>query len=493
MTRDATTPVERWCDNCGRQVLRMHRVHKGKAYCSGCYASEFKPVPCSGCTGTARMHRRDSSEPLCGACRRIRRTCVRCGKCVPVAGQKVGDAAVACASCAPHFREKEPCGGCGRPSSRLVWAGEGDLLVRVCPSCRNEVNHATCTYCRRYRHVAGTTDVGLAFCVQCGPTGEAWHDCPVCRKVVRGKGNGRCRECINRHVLEHEAQLIAVTFGAAWTVQLLNGFVRWLLKRDSDSPQLPRILRSHLSFFSSLDMRFSGPEEVHASTLLDHFTVAGMRQHQLAVRYVCEVLNIEVTDEDKKEHVESSRVAAILEKAGSNQWNDDLFQFNLWLIKAERPVRTRRLYLSSAAGLMVSAGAKCIHELDQESLDRHLTKVPGARANLSSLLRFAREHLGHTLTLPVRPPRKEAEPKPVRRLRALLKRIEASGDHAAVTDVESVISVALKIPLRSIQAGKWWPLQRAGRWHIVSSDEEVRCPLQLQDVASRWAALRALA
>ncbi len=226
-------------------------------------------------------------------------------------------------------------------------------------------------------------------------------------------------------------------------------------------------------------------------SLLDNFTVAGLRRHQLAFRYTCDVLGIEITEEDKQEHVENARVDEILEQAQSARWSDDLFQYNLWLIKSERPVRTRRLYLSAAAGLMRSAGARSLLELNQQSLERHLTMVPGTRANLSSVLRFARETLGHNIALPPRPAREATEPKPVRRLRALLKVIEADGNSAAVEDLESVLSIALQIPLRSIRARKWWPEKRGERWHVVSKNEAIPCPAALQDVASRWAHTRA--
>ncbi|MDI9271831.1 hypothetical protein [Stenotrophomonas sp. PFBMAA-4] len=271
---------------------------------------------------------------------------------------------------------------------------------------------------------------------------------------------------------------------------LLNGFVCRLMERQPDNPALPKILRSHLRFFSSLDERFSAQEHVLPQSLLDHFTVAGLRRHQLAYRYTCEVLGIEITEEGKQEHVESARVALILEEAQSANWSDDLFQYNLWLIKADRPVRTRRLYLSAAAGLMRSAGARSFLELNQQSLELHLARVPGARANLSSVLRFARGTLGHNIALPLRPARGATEPKPVRRLRALLKAIQRDGYSAAVEDLESVISIALKIPLRSIRAQKWWPEKRGERWHVVSNSEAIPCPAALEDVASRWAHTR---
>ncbi|MFB5856498.1 hypothetical protein WAB97_011685 [Stenotrophomonas maltophilia] len=277
----------------------------------------------------------------------------------------------------------------------------------------------------------------------------------------------------------------------AWVVSLLNGFVGWLLERQSDYPQLPRVLRSHLPFFTSLDERFSAQEHVVPQSLLDHFTVAGLRRHQLAARYTCDVLGVEITDADKQEHVESARVAQILEKAQSAKWSDDLFHYNLWLIKADRPVRTRRLYLSAAAGLMRSAGARGLLELKQQSLERHIEMVPGTRANLSSVVRFARETLSHNIALPPRAAREATEPRPVQRLRALLKAIENDGDSAAIDDLESIISIALQIPLRSIRAKKWWPEKRGKRWHVVSKKEAISCPSALQDVTSRWARTQA--
>lgn len=485
-------PTERWCENCGRQVEKMHRFHKGKGYCSVCYPSEFKPVPCSGCSGTARMHRRDSSEPLCGTCQRARRACVRCGRSVPIAGKIVGDGAVACPSCAPHFRDMEPCWDCGRPSSRLVWAGEGDILTRVCLPCRNKASYATCVYCRRHRISAGATEAGGAFCADCGPFGETWHHCPGCNQVVRGAGNGRCRPCLNRNTLGHEAKLIAVTFSGRWVVQLLEGFVAWLLARDSSNPKLPKILRSHLPFFSALDERFNSEEQVLSQPLLDRFTVAGLRQHELVVRYICDHLHLEITEEEKQEHVESARVAVILQRAQSDGWNDDLFQFNLWLIQAGRPVRTRRLYVSSAASLIRTAGAASLSQLDQNAIERHLEKVPGARTTLSSVIRFANERLGLALRSPAAPGPATGQPKAVARLRALLEKTEAGGEAVMIEDLESIISVALGIPLRAIKAKRWWPEKRIGRWHVVSEGEDLSCPAQLQEIVSRWAAKRTL-
>lgn len=364
--------------------------------------------------------------------------------------------------------------------------------MRICQSCRNETTHATCTYCRRYRRSAGATESGAAYCVDCGPDGEAWHDCPECGQVVRGAGNGRCRACINRSTLEHDARLTAVAFSGTWSVQLLEGFVRWLLERDGASPKLPAMLRFHRFFFSHLDRRFTSADELHPQALLDLFTVAGLRRHELAVRYLSETINLEISEEDKQEHAETARVNAILERALADQWSDDLFQFNLWLVQNGRSVRTRRLYLSSAAGLMRYAGVASLRQLDQRVVAAHLATTPGSRANLSSVVRFARERLDHEIGLPDAPRRPAQQPKPLAQLRALLKKIEAAGDWAAAEDLEKIIAVAFGIPHRAVRAGVWWPERRNGRWHLVSSNEVVVCPPALHEVVVRWNGIRTM-
>jgi len=286
--------------------------------------------------------------------------------------------------------------------------------------------------------------------------------------------------------LEHECRLIAVTLSGDWAVGLLQGFVEALLERDGGSPKLPAQLRAHRGFFIQLDGRFGSVEQVQPQALLDLFSVAGLRKHHIAARYVCEVLSLEISEETKQEHVESARVEAILRSAQDNAWGDELFRFNRWLIQNGKPVRTRRLYLSAAAGLMRAAGVGSILQLDQERLRIHLHKVPGSKANLGVLIRFALEQLGHTIVMPELPRRREAEPKPVVQLRALLKKLRESGNEAAVEDLQRTVAVAFQIPVRAIKAGAWWPGKRQGRWCVISHEEVVRCPAALQDVVMQW-------
>ncbi len=483
-------PAQRWCDNCGRQVQRMHRFHRGKGYCSVCYPSEFPAVPCTGCLGIARMHRRDSSPALCGGCRRARRTCHRCGKPVPKAGLKVGVDAVVCPACAPHFRGEEPCSNCGRLSSRLTWGGEGDLKGRVCQPCRNESTYATCVHCRRYRPAAGLSSEGRAHCSHCGPAGAAWHECPACGMKVSGSGRGQCRHCLNRARLRREARLIAVALSQSWVVALVDGFAEWLIARDSASPKLPKTFISHLPFFQVLDQSIESAERLVPQTMMDEFTVQGLRRHLLPLQFLRHEVGLEITEEMKTDHVETARTIAILERAETGGWGNDLIRFNQWLIQEQKPVRTRRLYVSAADRLMRFTGIKVLTQLDQEMVDRYLTDTPCARNDVGAVLRFAKTVLNLSIGLPVRKFPRPQTPKPLAEVRTLLKKIRGGTEPVQVQHLRRLVSIVMRIPLRAIIKGDWWPEQRGRRWLVVSKREVVACPPELEDVVARWLTAR---
>lgn len=486
MSTTLAAPAQRWCDNCGRAVEKMHRVHQGKGYCSICYPSEFPAVACTGCAGTARVHRRSTSPPLCGSCRRARRTCLRCGKPVLKAGVKVGNDAVTCPSCAPHFREKEPCSSCGRLSSKLTWAGEGALVGRICQPCRNQSTHATCMHCRRHRAVAGEIATGRTYCVDCGPSGAAWHSCPSCDATVAGIGRGKCRRCLNHARLLREARLATVTLSHSWVESLVNRFAEWLIARDGGSAKLPKTFTAHIAFFQSLDRSMDTVERLVPQAVMDLFTVQGMRRHLLPLDFLRHEIGLEITDDMKTEHVETARIVAILERAEADGWGDDLLRFNQWLILELKPVRTRRLYVSAAARLMRSADVKALGRLDQSMVDRYLSATPSARNDVGAVLRFAKVVLNLSIGLPDRNAPRTQAPKPVVELRVLLNKIRGGKLPVHVQHLEGAISVAMLIPLKAIAAGDWWPERRGRRWFVVSQGEVVASPVELDDILELW-------
>lgn len=296
---------------------------------------------------------------------------------------------------------------------------------------------------------------------------------------------------MNHERLGREARLAAATLSRAWTIQLLEGFVSWLLSHDAANPKLPATLLSHAAFFVALDRAFDSSEHLVPQTILDLFSVQGLRRHVLPVRFLAERVGLKITDQEKTEHVEKCRIGAIIEALEAQGCGEDFVRFNQWLILDGKPTRTRRLYMSTAARLSQSLGWITLSQLDQGMVDRYLSKSPGARNDLGAALRFARTVLGRDIWLPARRAPRTAETKPVLQLRALLKKVELKGDDSPIELLQMIVSIAMQIPARAIRSGKWRPEKRGGKWLVVSTTETISVPKELHDVVARWKAGRA--
>lgn len=209
--------LRRFCDECGRSIVKPTRIQRGVEYCSTCYYRLFKPVPCAKCAQPVRVHRASTEKPMCRRCVAAARTCSRCGKGVPGKAGRVIDGQAICASCAPYFKPAETCEQCGRLSSRLSRAPSLGIEQRVCESCRNRASHITCAVCGKYRPASGEQCNGRPLCLTCVHNPSLSHACPTCGVSVPGSGQSHCRACTNRSRLEREVRLQAIALDRGWT------------------------------------------------------------------------------------------------------------------------------------------------------------------------------------------------------------------------------------------------------------------------------------
>lgn len=474
----------RYCDGCGRTGRPIHRVHKGNDYCAACYKRDFLRVGCTTCTGTARVHRRAPGPARCRTCLNSDRRCVRCERKVPVAGCKV-PGGVACASCAVHFRTEATCSGCGKQSRRLS-SGEGEFETgRLCNVCQNKTTHATCTYCRRYRLRAGSLESGKAYCQECGAEGAARHHCPDCGEVQAGKGRGRCRACLNRERLLREGRLAALSLSRAWVQQAIVSFGDWLYAQRPNDPKLPKLFLVHVPFFERLDAEFESHDSLTAEKVLDHFSVAGLRKHLVPMSFMRARFDLAISTDEKNRHVEHQRVEDIIRKAKRCVWLDDLVAYRVWLTESERPVRTRRLYLSTAAALLHTLKGALANATDQD-LRAFLAKTPGARNSLGIFLGFARDKQRSTLFLPKLEELPNRLPEPAKQLRKLLERIDELGAEAPETLLERAISLAFGMTLKELEGGSWRADAKADEVVLFNERESLKVPPKLVSLVEHW-------
>lgn len=476
----------RRCDDCGAVVAKLHRFHKSKGYCSRCYSTEFRPLTCSVCGGPARVHRGVVDAPVCGACERTKRRCVRCDRPVPRAGIRVAGGKVACPSCAPYYREKGECSACGKFTSRLSARSDGDAGDRICESCKAKVTHVTCTYCRRHRRRHGVLEDGRPYCAGCGPFGQAQHACPGCGLETPGGGQGRCRTCLNVSRLEHEASMFRLTLSREWAGDAAAHFAKWLLARDGSSPRLFKTYQSHINFFERLDSAFVSEQDLSAEGLLELFSVVGLRKHVLPMKFIESRFGVMVSREAKELHTETLRIEELLRKTKRMPWARDVSDYRDWLTGLNRPLRTQRLYLASAVNLMVGARIERMRDLDEQVLQNHLEKLPGTRNNLGALLRFLDQVLECRLSLPARDSLPGETPAASKRLRRHLERLEELGSSAPTALFDKVVAAAFGMKIRELQDGTWWGEFRDSKPVLCSAEEVAECPVELVSAVEMW-------
>lgn len=389
----------RYCDECGRSLVNAVKIHRGKEFCRACYQRVFVPKPCSRCGTTTRAHRYAASVPVCPACERSSRTCLRCGRFVVQAGKLVGDGAV-CEACAPYFRERRQCPGCGRMTSRLSRPLFAELSEAVCDSCREKLTHATCSGCSRYRPIEGRKEDGKPFCRDCIPGREVSHLCPDCDRAVPGGGLGRCRTCLNRARVRHNASLVAARLEYQWVREIWLAFVEDQIGKVSDNPLFVRQIERASEFLLALESAFSSPAEINSHLLLSRFGSKFLRKHLVISRFVVARLRLDQFDAARTAVTEDQRVTDILERAAEKPHGALLNTYVEDLRDSGVSTRTIRLYLRAAE-------AFCLHQKVENSrpwrdgaLHDYLAKAPGHTASLFRFVTYCRRHMKWEVEMP---------------------------------------------------------------------------------------------
>lgn len=354
------------CHGCGRRIAKAHRVFRGIACCSTCYAREFKPRPCRNCGVSVRLHRSQETG-LCRTCERAERRCMRCERPVPRAALLI-EGRVVCPSCRryfPPFLED-----------------------------RRPVDHETCSVCRKHRRVARRDDQGRPLCSRCAERDR--------REEVRAQDESYWREgVLNRHLA------LEPSLSTAWARDLLSGFIEYQLGR-TPSKRLALALADHVQRIQILERRFGSLGEINAEQLLARYTPDEMRRSQSLLAYLHSA-GVETPSRDQREDLaEERRIAALLEKVRFSPHAPLVRRFQAALgqpnTRGHVPQkRSRRSSFCAACGWVTLVGDDV---LSQKSLEQYLRQTPGQRAALSAFIGFLRRAEGMDLSLPAKPTRK---------------------------------------------------------------------------------------
>jgi hypothetical protein len=478
----------RYCDGCGRLMKAAHKLHLGNEYCGSCYKRLFKAAQCVLCAGKTIAHKNDM-EPVCSPCKTAARTCLRCDKPVPRAGLLIDDRAV-CPSCVPYFKGPEKCSRCERVTPRLSTMPSAGVFEKICDSCRNRHTHGTCSLCRKYRKVGGSTDDAAPICTECVSNKGTTHACPGCGVDVPGKGASRCRACLNQATIEQEVRLTASVFTHDWAAVLWSRFANWMYRRSPGNPKVLSTVRFHQPFFERIDVAFESALDLTGSAVLQLFGTPLLRRHFLAAQFLAEQLDVHVPSLAKSEASELDRINETLIAAKRTPWGELIHAYHQALTTGTTAPRTIRMYLSSAAAFCAHASVDT-QPWNAGVLEQYLSQKPGARNNLARFVSFCKQSRGWDVQLPSKgravPPLTDPV-RSARALRDLIKTVEAMGLHSAPADLlGSILSVALGLSKSAI-------LSSAADFQVAKDAviychgaERIHMPDELEPYARRFA------
>ena len=397
MTRPDRGQAGRECDECHRGRVKIARVHRGERYCQTCYQRMFKRRMCTKCGNFARLPRFEP-DAICLKCENAR-PCVRCGRKKYRTGMRT-PYGPACIPCSAYFKAPEPCEACGEESRWLSRSKQLGHDLRVCPRCAR-ANHRTCEACRRHRPLEASAD-GRKLCRACREQGEV--PCPECGRLMPAGCGERCWECYWAQLARRRTELYSAGLASPALGKRFVDFSTWLLEKTGGRKTALNLYR-YLEFFQEIERAWEDIPEY--AKLLERFGARELRRHPLATRWMEESGLITINAKMREEDSDRRRIEATLNlfPAGSTE-RDLLDEYRNALHQRVQAgalsVRSMRLALTPAAGLLKTAAQRQRMPPDQKTLDRFLREKPGQAAALSGFVSHLRQTRAAELTIPNR-------------------------------------------------------------------------------------------
>jgi len=279
-----------------------------------------------------------------------------------------------------------------------------------------------------------------------------------------------------------------------WTKPIIQKFALWLHGRQPEKPNLVKLFRSHQSAFERVDAQFESPESATAEAIVRFFGAAGLREHLLVGEFLSEVLGIEFTAQLKSDTAERGRIEEKLRQCHKRSWRAVVDGYHDWLQGSELPLRTVRLYLSTAVAFCEATQVK-EQAWDESATAAFLRRQPGLRNNLSKFVGHCRRKYGWDVAMPpraARPPTSDTNKNVVIQLRKLIKQVVRDGLELVDTKVlEKIVAKSLAFRIGDIaRAADEQFVDDAGKRYFRSDEEVVPIPVELDEYFLEYARRR---
>ena len=422
MTNMAPARSNTTCGECRRSGVRIARVHRGERYCQTCYKRMFKRRLCPKCGNFARLPRLER-DAVCLKCENAR-PCVRCGRTRYRTGMRTAYGP-ACIACAAYFKPPEPCEACGTLSRWLSRESQLGEERRLCPRCRRG-GHQTCEACRRHRPLELAPE-GRRLCRACREQGEI--PCPLCDQPMPAGCGKQCWSCYWRRLARRRIRIDTAGLASPALASRFGAFGAWLIEKNGARKAALQTHRQ-LSFFQQVEKRWN--DIPNYAALLEHFGAAGLRRH-LLVRFWMEEAGLIVTDAAAREaDSDRRRIDATLDRFLANSEERSMLEeysdaLRLRLETGKLTLRSMRLALTPAAGLLKVAAARQRLPPDQKTLAAYLRETPGQWAAVNGFITHLRRTQGAELTMPKRQAFQSARERRAKLLAELLAVMRDAG------------------------------------------------------------------
>ena len=259
-----------------------------------------------------------------------------------------------------------------------------------------------------------------------------------------GRGN-QCSTCYYEALAAKRTAIDGAAFRNEALAEHFKAFGAWLAQTRGPKKAAHRI-HHFLPFFLDIEREWGAVPDY--ARLLSHFGAAGLRKVLLAVRWM-EESGLAVPDAKAREDdSDLRRIRATLDRhppgtqarallASYHRVLDDRRQ------SGRTSLRSVRLALAAATGLLDAARELDRSAPDQQTLDSYVARTPGQRAALSGFVVHLRNTHDMALQLPP-PDRQAARRKRHRKLREQMLDLMRTSDRATAGDDQRWIAVALR-------------------------------------------------
>lgn len=380
-------PLKQQCDECGRDMLKAHRIQSGRRFCGTCYQRVFESRQCPKCGVLGRLPKSDPNA-ICRQCVKDA-PCARCGKTEYKIG-KVTQFGPVCNSCSVYFRPP-------RLPGQAMIGGEAQQSVESHDPTGSDLG--TCQDCRRHRTLAISPE-GRKLCAACLRDGLV--PCPCCGvDMPAGSGNS-CEDCYWRNTYLKRLGLDEAGLSSSLFVQLFHQFGMWLVGQVT-AQKAALTIHGYFPFFYEMEKRW-GKVPSYAQLLI-HFTAEGLRRVRLPMRWLSETMQVAVDAQEREDASDLRRIAVIVASlpAGTpaaRALTAYTAELQTRVAAGRVSIRTVRLALRPAASLLATGEKSGFQLPTQDALDSYLLNVPGQKASVFGFVSFMNSH--HAANLVVR-------------------------------------------------------------------------------------------